>query len=551
MTKRIFRSICLAALGVLAASVVLFLFVLYDYFGGVQREQLRMQTELAAHAAARDGRAFFDGLDTAHYRITWVEAGGKVLYDNRSDSDAMENHLEREEIQEALATGQGESARYSATLTEQALYCARRLPDGSVIRLSVSQNSLLTLLLGMMQPICVIVALAVVLSLALASRLAKRVVRPLNELDLEKPLSNDGYDELAPLLTRLDSQQRQIQLQREELARKQEEFETVTENMTEGILFLNTKGYVLGINRAAKRLFGTDSSCIGQQLLSLNRSPQITALLSSAEAGRHDETTAELAGDRYQLLLSPVKSGETLSGSVLLAINVTEKEKAEQMRREFTANVSHELKTPLHTIAGSAELLANGIVREEDRPDFYARIQSEAQRLIRLVEDIIRLSHLDEGADDMKRENVDLLLLAEETVKSLKSETESAHVTMTLDGEHAVIEGVPQLLQSILFNLCDNAVKYNRECGSVAVTVKNEGGSAVLTVADTGIGIPPEHQERIFERFYRVDKSRSKELGGTGLGLSIVKHAVRLHNARLDLQSVENGGTTVTVTFPK
>ncbi len=550
MTKRIFRAICLVALGVFAASVALFLVVLYDYFGGVQREQLQMQTELAAHAVANEGLSYFDGLDTGRYRITWIDAHGEVLYDNRSDSDGMENHLEREEIKEALATGTGESSRYSVTLMERALYCAKRLPDGSVIRLSVPQNTLLTLLLGMVQPICTLFVIAVVLSLVLASRLSKRIVKPLNALDLEKPLGNAGYDELAPLLHRIDSQQRQIQYQKGELARKQQEFDAITENMTEGILLLNPKGNVVGINHAAKRLFGTDESCIGQHLLSVNRSAQISDLLFSAESGRQDERTMELAGSRYQLRLSPVKNGETLSGSVLLVIHVTEKEQAEQMRREFTANVSHELKTPLHTIAGSAELLANGLVKEEDRMGFYTRIQGEAQRMIRLVEDIIRLSHLDEGAEDLKREEVDLFVLAEETVKSLRAEAESAHVSLSLSGEPAVMVGVPQLLQSILFNLCDNAIKYNREYGSVSVTVKAESDHVVLAVADTGIGIPPEHQERIFERFYRVDKSRSKELGGTGLGLSIVKHAVRLHHGKIDLQSVEQGGTTVTVLFP-
>ncbi len=550
MTKRIFRSICLVALGIFMASVTLFLFVLYDYFGSVQKEQLQMQTELASHAVANEGGAYFDDLDTTRYRITWIGADGEVLYDNRSDSDEMENHLEREEIKQALATGKGESSRYSVTLMERSLYCAKKLPDGSVIRLSVSQNTLLTLLLGMLQPICVIMVFAVILSLLLASRLSKRIVKPLNALNLEQPLGNDGYDELAPLLHRIDSQQRQIQYQKEELNRKQKEFDAITENMTEGILLLDPKGNVLGINPAAKRIFGTDSSCIGQHLLSVNRDPQISDLLSGTESGNHDERIINLAGERYQLRLSPVKNGETLSGSVLLAINVTEKEKAEQMRREFTANVSHELKTPLHTIAGSAELLANGIVQEQDRMEFYTRIQGEAQRMIRLVEDIIRLSHLDEGADDMKREKVDLFALAKETVKSLQTEAENAQITITLEGEPTVIEGIPQLLQSVVFNLCDNAIQYNREHGSVTVTVQTESGHAVLTVADTGIGIPPEHRERIFERFYRVDKSRSKQLGGTGLGLSIVKHAARLHDAKIDLQSAENQGTTVTVTFP-
>ncbi len=551
MTKRIFRSICLASLGVFAASVILFLLVLYNYFEEVQKSRLQMQTELAAHAVANEGIAFFDGLNTKQYRVTWIGADGVVIYDNRSDSNEMENHLEREEIKEALATGAGESSRYSATLTERALYCAKRLPDGSVVRLSVSQDTLLTLVLGMTQPICIIMAIAVVLSLALASRLSKKIVKPLNALDLENPLSNDGYDELAPLLRRIDSQQRQIKRQEDKLAQKQKEFETVTENMTEGIILLNIKGDVLGINQAAKRLFGTDSSCIGKHILSVNRSTQISQLLLSAEEGTHAEKIIALADGRYQLLLSPVISdNDKQSGSVLLAINVTEKEKSEQMRREFTANVSHELKTPLHTIAGSAELLANDMVKEEDRMGFYTGILGEAKRMTQLVEDIIRLSRLDEGADEMKREEVDLYAIAGETVKALSAEAENAGVAIALDGEPAAMEGIPQLLQSIVYNLCDNAIKYNREHGSVTVTVKKRNDSVLLSVADTGIGIPAEHRERIFERFYRVDKSRSKELGGTGLGLSIVKHAARLHNAQLRLQSAENKGTTITITFP-
>lgn len=551
MTKRIFCSICFVAMGVFLASVALFMGVLYDYFSGVQRSQLKMQTNLAAQAVANEGIEYFDGLDTSKYRITWIGNDGVVLFDNKSDSGEMENHLEREEIQEALKDGSGESSRYSVTLMERALYCAKRLPNGTVIRISVSQNTLLTLLLGMLQPICIIFVIAIVLSLVLAYRLSKQIVKPLNDLNLDDPLSNDGYDELSPLLRRIDSQQKQIKNQSEELMQKQREFETVTENMTEGIVLLNSQGKVIFINRAAQRLFGVDNSCIGQTILSVNRNIGISDLLYNAEKGTRAEKMMELAGGRYQLIVNPVTSGDALSGSVLLAINVTEKENAEQMRREFTANVSHELKTPLHTIAGSAELLANGMVKESDKMDFYTRIQAEAQRMIFLVEDIIRLSHLDEGADDMKREDVDLYALATETIKSLSSGAENANITMTLDGESAIISGIPQLLQSIIYNLCDNAIKYNRKYGSVTVKVENLADCIVLSVADTGIGIPAEHRERIFERFYRVDKSRSKELGGTGLGLSIVKHAARLHNATIELQSVVDGGTTITVSFPK
>lgn len=551
MTKRIFHSICLVAMGVFLASITLFMAVLYNYFTGIQRKELALQTGLVAQAVVHEGLAYFDGLDTSACRITWIDRDGEVLYESRSNPGDMENHLEREEIREALANGQGESSRYSVTLMERALYCAKRLPDGTVLRLSVSQNTLLTLFFGMATPICMIFVIAVALSLLLASRLSRQIVKPLNELDLDKPLGNKGYDELTPFLRRIDSQQRQIRAQKEKLLQKQREFETVTENMTEGILLLNAQGMILGINCAAKRLFDADSSCIGQHIRSVSRSMEISELLLEVGEGRHAEARINLAGGRYQLIASPVIVDCALSGSVLLAIDVTEKENAEQMRREFTANVSHELKTPLQTIAGSAELLANGMVKESDRMGFYTRIQGEAQRMIHLVEDIIGLSHLDEGAEDLKREEVDLYAAAAETIAVLAAEAERNNVTVALEGESAIVNGVPRLLQSIVCNLCGNAVKYNRAGGSVTVQVEDQEERVLLSVADTGIGIPTEHQERIFERFYRVDKSRSKELGGTGLGLSIVKHAARLHGAEIELQSEAGSGTTITVSFPK
>ncbi len=551
MTKRIFRSICFVALGIFLASVTLIMGALYDYFSNVQRGQLKMQTNLAAQAVANEGMEYFEGLDTNSYRITWIGTDGDVLYDSTTDSNEMENHLEREEIKEALSEGFGESSRYSVTLMERALYCAKRLPDGTVLRLSVSQNTLLTLILGMMQPICVIFVLAVILSLVLAYRLSKKILKPLNELNLDEPLKNDCYDELSPLLRRIDIQQRQIKQKSGELKQKQKEFKAVTENMVEGIILLNAKGNVISINRAAKRLFKTDKSCIGQHILSVNRSIEISDLLDKSERGLHAEKMMKLSGCIYQLSISPIISDDELYGAVLLALDVTEKENAEQMRREFTANVSHELKTPLHTIAGSAELLMNGVVKDSDRMDFYTRIHGETQRMIRLVEDIIRLSHLDEDSYDMKSEEIDLYTLADETLKALSSEAKNANVTMSLNGQSTVVQGIPQLLQSIIYNLCDNAIKYNHSGGTVTVTIKNHEDSVAVSVADTGIGISPEHQERIFERFYRVDKSRSKELGGTGLGLSIVKHAAKLHDAELSVNSALNKGTTITVTFPK
>ncbi len=550
MTKRIFRSICLVAIAVFLASVAIFLGVLYDYFGNVQQSGLRAQTELAAQGVQTMGAEYFEGLAPQDLRISWISADGGVLYDSEADSSEMENHLAREEIREALQTGYGESSRYSVTLMERTLYSAKRLPDGTVLRLSVAQSTLLTLLLGMMQPITIIMAIAVALSFFLAYRLSRHITEPLNRLNLDDPLNNEGYDELSPLLRRLDVQQRQIRKQEKELRQKQEEFEAVTENMAEGILLLNIKGMILGINRAAASLFGTTRACIGQHILSVNRSTEISELLSGIEKGVRTEKIIDLNGGKYQFAASPVSESGNISGAVLLMLDVTEKEQAEQMRREFTANVSHELKTPLHTIAGCAELLENGVVRPEDTARFYAQIRGEAGRMISLVEDIIRLSHLDEGADDMKREEVDLYALAAETVKSLSGEAENAGVSVSVDGEHAAVDGIPQLLESIVYNLTDNAIKYNRQGGTVTVSVGRLAGAVCLSVSDTGIGIPPKHRERIFERFYRVDKSRSKELGGTGLGLSIVKHAARLHDAKIELQSTEGEGTAIRVLFP-
>lgn len=549
MTKRIFRSICLVAIGVFLASVMLFMGVLYDYFSGVQQSQLKMQTDLAAQGVIHEGAGYFEGLNADDYRITWIDKDGKVIYDSRSDSTDMENHLQREEVREALKEGEGQSIRYSNTLLERSFYCAERLSDGTIIRLSVSQNSMLTLFLGMIQPMCVIFAAALILSLVLASSLSKNIVKPLNELDLDDPLSNDGYDELSPLLRRISVQQDQIKHQSNELRQKQREFNAVITGMTEGIVLLNRKRVILSINPAACKLLGADSSCVGEFILSVNRSPELHELLQKTENGEYAEKVMELGNGKYQVDASPIFSDGKVSGMVLLMLDVTEKEKAEQMRREFTANVSHELKTPLHTISGCAELMSNGLVKPEDMGRFSARIYTEAQRMINLVGDIIKLSHLDEGAEDMKREKVDLYDLAVRTSERLLPAAEKAGIKIQVVGESAEIDGIEQLLQGIVYNLCDNAIKYNREGGRVDVSVTKDKEYVYLEVKDTGIGIPREHQERIFERFYRVDKSHSKEIGGTGLGLSIVKHAVRLHDAVIDLKSEPEKGTIITVKF--
>lgn len=548
MTQRIFRSIWLAAVTVLLASVALIMGALYDYFSTVQQSQLKMQLESTAQAVSHEGMEYFQDLHVKNYRITWIGGNGSVLYDSNSDTD--ENHMEREEVIEALSSGYGESKRYSSTLMEQSLYVAQRLDDGTVLRLSISQNSILTLALGMAQPICIVFLLAVFLSLFLAIRLSKNIVRPLNALDLDHPLENEDYDELSPLLRRIDSQQRQLNVQKSKLAQKQNELNTIINSMNEGMLLLNAKRKILSINPAAMSLLDANPDCTGEDLLTVSRDLNLQEIVLKALQGSYETQIVTLCSGRYQINASPVVFDQTVAGAALFFFDVTETERTEQMRREFTANVSHELKTPLHSISGYAELLQNGMVKQEDIVPFAGRIYEESQRMIQLVEDIIRLSRLDEGTSDLEWENVDLYPLFSQAVRELEPEANAAQITMKIQGTSVIVHGIPQLLSSIIYNLCDNAIKYNRPGGQVTVTLESDGTFAVLSVKDTGIGIPDEARDRIFERFYRVDKSRSKEVGGTGLGLSIVKHAAMIHHASIELSSTVGEGTTITVRFP-
>lgn len=551
MTKRIFRAICLVALVVFLASLTLIMGVLYHYFNNVQQSQLRTQTELAAQGISLGGASYFQELEPGKSRVTWIGADGAVLYDTTTDSETMENHAARTEVAQALATGWGESVRYSSTLMERMLYYARRLPDGTVVRLATAQSTVLNLALGIAQPMLMVFAIALVMALALASRLSKKIVEPLNHLDLDDPLSNEGYDEIAPLLRRIDSQQGQLQIQAESLRRKQEELAAVTGSMREGLVLLGSQDTILSINPAAARLLETDGGCLGRDILTVNRSPELQQVLRFAHGGQQGEAKLTLSGRDYRLDASPVSRDGAVTGVVLLLVDITEKERAEQMRREFTANVSHELKTPLHAISGYAELMAGGLVQEGDMRRFAGSIYSEAQRMIRLVEDILKLSQLDEGGAALRWTQTDLYALARQEVESMETAAREAGITMELTGRQTFLYGVPQLLTCVIHNLCDNAIKYNRSGGKVTVRTVQEGREAVLTVSDTGIGIPKDSQQRVFGRFYRVDKSRSKAAGGTGLGLSIVKHAVLAHGGRIELESALDVGTTITVRFPQ
>ena len=548
MTNRIFRSICLVALCVFLASLVIIMGAVYSYYSQLQIDQLRTQTQLIAQGASHEGLAYFSNLQVEGYRITWIDRDGTVLYDNRSEHGTMENHLQRQEVRDALETGYGESSRYSATLLERSLYCAQLLPDGTVLRLATTQHSVLTLLLGFAQPICIVITVALVLSLFLAFRLSRKIVQPLNRLNLDAPMDTPCYEELTPLLRRIDAQQLQLRSQAADLARKQTQFDAVTRNMSEGLVLLNSNCVILTMNAAAKQLLGLASGSTGTNILSYTK--ELSGLLLSALKGERSEKLLTLSGVEYQVDASPVYSENSVSGIVLLFFDVTEKRKAEQLRREFTANVSHELKTPLHAISGYAELMSHGIARPEDTARFSEQIYTEAQRMIHLVEDIIHLSRLDEGAGITDLEPVDLYVKAQEILASLSVEAAQAQVELRLEGHSLRVLSSPPLLTGIIRNLCDNAIKYNRPGGNVTISVGFEEGHPYISVADTGIGISKEHQERIFERFYRVDKSHSKAVGGTGLGLSIVKHAANTLNASLELQSKPDIGTTVTLRLP-
>ena len=549
MTKKIFQSILLVAGCVLLASLLIIMGFLYDYFGGVEENQLRDELSLAAAAVEDGGTDYLSRLTADRCRLTWIAADGSVLYDTRTDAESLENHASRAEVSQALTTGTGESTRYSSTLMEKTMYYAQLLDDGTVLRISISRATVGMIAVGMIQPLLIVLIVALILSGLLARRLSRRIVDPLNSLDLEHPLDNDAYEELSPLLKRIHHQHVEIQTQLRELREKTDEFTQITGSMREGLVLLDEHGSILSINAAAQALFGADAQCVGRDFLTIERSHEISAAIQAAAADGHSEVRAERAGRVYQFDISRITSDGKLLGTVILAFDITEQEFAERNRREFTANVSHELKTPLQGIIGSAELIENGMVRPDDLPRFVGHIHAEAARLVTLIDDIIRLSQLDEG-DAMPTEPVDLLAVSQEAAENLHDAAAARDVTVSVTGQPSVIPGVRRLLYEVVYNLCDNAIKYNRDGGRVDITVAHDADGSSVTVADTGIGIAPEHQARVFERFYRVDKSHSKASGGTGLGLSIVKHAVQYHHGRIELESTPGTGTTIRVVFP-
>ena len=544
MTKRIFRSIVIVATLVLFVCFGVTLGVLYSHYSDLQWQQLSNELTIAQNGLEQYGEDYLDALSKGNFRFTWIEKSGTVLHDTQTSYETMDNHADREEIKEAFAYGSGESQRYSDTVTTKMLYKAVKLQDGSVLRISTAQDSVLALLLEVLFPLVLIYLIAIAVSLMLARRMANRIVNPLNDLNLDNPLSCNTYDEISPLLHRIEKQNKQISAQVAQLKEKTDQFEQTTSSMSEGLVLLDSEGKILSINPAAARLFETSKACVGLDFLVVDRSQAMSGGVKQALAKQHCDFRITKHGSEYQIGISPIVSGNRLLGAVVLAFDVTEQVNAQRNRQEFTANVSHELKTPLQSILNSAQLLQSGLVKPEDVQKFTGYICSEAERLLQLINDIIRLSQLDESGE-FPQESVNLYAVTSQVLQTLLPAADSRNITVELLGEHTVITGVRQLAYELIYNLCDNAIRYNKDGGKVTVTV----GKDSITVKDTGIGIPKEHQARIFERFYRVDKSHSRETGGTGLGLSIVKHAAQQLGAIIEIESEPNIGTTVIVKF--
>lgn len=553
MTKRIFLSTITVVVSVLLLSLALITGVLYEHFQKIQMDQLEVTEEFVEQGITLDGMDYLKNLNENDCRITWIAADGTVLYDNQFDASQMENHRNREEVKQAMEGSAGTSFRQSTTVSERTMYYAKRMQDHTVLRLSVSQSSVLFLLGGMLSPICFILLAACILSGVLSYRVSKKIVHPLSELDLKHPEQVETYDELSPFLQRIAAQNREIEHRVRELKKQQQEFSMITENMSEGLFVIDRNYQILSYNKSVVQIFSIENEPIGQNLLAVNRSQEFREAVDSALQGRNTQKNLTLNGRVYQIIANSVCSPDSeqeLVGAVLLVLDITEKEEQERYRREFTANVSHELKTPLTSISGIAEIIRNGIVRPEDIPHFAGKIYDESQRLITLIGDIIKLSQLDEDQVPLERESVDLLEISRDVVQQLSSVAKKNGVSLVAGGTHGSVYGVRQVLSEMVYNLCENAVKYNQKGGRVSVDVKQSDAAITLTVKDTGIGIPKAEQSRVFERFYRVDKSHSKAVGGTGLGLSIVKHGAALHHAVIELNSEVGEGTEIKLIFP-
>ncbi len=548
MTKKIFHSIFAVALVVLLASIGIATSFLYNYFNVSQVNQLKAELSLVADTVNEVGVEYFEKFNSTVFRFTVVDVDGTVLYDTQANANEMENHAEREEIAEAFKKGTGSSARNSHTLTKKTFYEAILLENGNVLRISVSQLTLGALILRMLPAIIAIIFVAAVVAIILSHAMAKKITEPLLQLDLENPSENNTYEELTPILTKVHKQHKQIKSQMETLHRKSDEFEQIISSMNEGLILLDEHGMILSMNTAAKKIFAVKKDVNGSDFLLVDRTSKMSKAIWNALEGKHSEYTEERNGNEYQFTINSIKSDGKILGAVILVFDITDRAFAARNRQEFTANVTHELKTPLQSIIGSAELLENNLVKPEDIGRFIGNIRKEASRLVNLINDIIRLSQLDENHEPAI-ETVDLMEVAREVVEILAPSAAKRNIEVYLEGEPCTIYGVRRYIYEIIYNLCDNAIRYNKDCGKVTITISKDAGHAAVSVSDTGIGIAPEHQNRIFERFYRVDKSHSKATGGTGLGLSIVKHAVQYHSGKITLDSELGKGTTIKIIF--
>lgn len=553
MTKQIFRSIFLMSLAAVILVSSFMMVTLYRIYETDAMNKLINEAAFISRAFKQE-RSDLAYLKEVYFtdRITFIAEDGTVIYDNTADASSMGNHAYRPEVAAALKTGTGVSHRYSDTLSQKTVYYALKTDEGNILRVSKTQSSVLGLLWAILPVLIIIIAGIALLYFVIARYISRRITAPINELNLDSPFENDIYDELSPLLTRIERQNKEIKSKMLEITEKQREFTAVTENMREGLILLSGKGNILSINTSAVAIFETDiDTSIGSHILSVNRSVTLQSVFEGAIKGLNMEALLSINDKHYQLLGNPVASKDGTLGAVIVILDVTDKQSAERSRREFTANVTHELKTPLSSILGFAEIMKNGTAKPEDMQGFAGRIYNEARRLITLIDDILELSQLDEKAKLPDKEHVDLYALAEDAVSRLKPMADKLGVTLSVQGEHIVVVGYRKILDEMLHNLCDNAIKYNIAGGSVTVRIEHKDYNPVVTVRDTGIGIPAVHRLHIFERFYRVDKSRSKETGGTGLGLSIVKHGAMLHDIIIDLKSKENAGTTFVLTFPR
>ena len=551
MTKKIFKSIMFVCALVLTVGLAAVMGILYSNFDGQMRKELSKEAAYLAYGVEQQGVDYLKNIKDKSARITYIDQDGTVLFDNEADVSEMKNHSDRTEFQKAEKYGAGESSRYSDTLSEKTIYYALRLKDGTVLRVSGTQDSVLALVENLIFPLCGLLCLMLILSGIMASAISKRIVKPINELDLESPEENRIYEELSPLLSKIHRQNREIQNQLELAKQQQEEFALITENMQEGLIVIDKYTMILSANSSAWNLFHMDRGCQGESVYCLDREEEFRHAIEQVLSGEHTELVLKLNGSDIQLIANPVIRDKKTEGAVVLLVNVTEKLERESLRREFSANVSHELKTPLTSISGFAEIMQSGLVKNEDIPKFAGRIYKESQRLLQLVEDVIQISQLDEEKTSYVWEPVDVYQVCKNAFESLKEKAKRLNVHLYICGERMKMEAVRTLLEEAIYNVCDNAIKYNRNDGSVSVFLTQTAQEIQIVVKDTGVGIPKEDQDRVFERFYRVDKSHSKEIGGTGLGLSIVKHAVGALKGSVILRSEEGNGTEICMKFPK